>query len=130
MKLRILGNSIRLRLTRADVALFSRSGRVEETLEYGTESTQRLTYGLESSISGAVSLDVEPNRITVRAPRSVVNDWIETDRVGFEAMCASGGGNPISVLVEKDFQCSHGAADDPNRYPNPHEAVREKHNCG
>jgi hypothetical protein len=130
MKLRILGNSIRLRLTRSDVAQFGRSGRVEETFGFGAQPADRLNYSLERSPSGTVELDVTPNRIAIRVPHSVANDWVETRHVGFEAVCRRAVGDEISVLVEKDFQCTHGSPNDPDRYPNPRESGMEKSKCG
>ncbi len=46
MKLRIHGNSLRLRLNQAEVAQFSKTGYIEEALEFGTGA--RFTFSLES----------------------------------------------------------------------------------
>ena len=47
MKLRIQGNSLRLRLTRNEVAQLHDGGRVESSIEFGPGRT--LTYALESA---------------------------------------------------------------------------------
>lgn len=45
MKLRILGNSIRIRLTRPEVEALAGAGHVEETTELG--ATEHLIYRVE-----------------------------------------------------------------------------------
>ena len=44
MKLRINGNSIRLRLTQSEVAEFAETGKLEERIEFGGESNRHLSY--------------------------------------------------------------------------------------
>lgn len=119
MKLRIQGNSIRLRLNRPEVGRFASAGRLEEFLQYGASPCARLSYGLERSTSSeALSVDVGPNRITVLLPEAMAREWTETQRVGFQGVSQTAGGQ-LNILVEKDFRRLHGATKDPDLYPNP-----------
>ncbi len=49
MKLRIQGNSVRLRLTKTEVAQIGKVGTVKETVEFGTAPHQQFVYALTSS---------------------------------------------------------------------------------
>ena len=48
MKPRINNNSLRLRLTPAEVARFAETGRIEETLEFSSEPRRQFAYRLVS----------------------------------------------------------------------------------
>jgi hypothetical protein len=48
-KLRIKGNSLRLRVSRFELAPFQLGGRIEETIRFTEASDAKLTYALESA---------------------------------------------------------------------------------
>ncbi len=118
MKLRIQGNSLRLRLNQAEVAQFSKTGYVEETIQFGPGSS--FSYVLESNskleVPQALFLN---NELRVQMPAGAANDWVTTDRVGVTGEQAQGGAKRLSIMIEKDFKCLHGDDVDPNAYPNP-----------
>lgn len=102
MKLRLVHNSLRLRLGRSEVAQLSEIGRVEERIEFAPAVD--LTYAIESRDDvQETAAKLEAGRITVRIPRSVANEWIATDLVGISGKQAA-----LSILIEKDFPCVHG----------------------
>ena len=122
MKLRIHGNSIRLRLNRKEVAQFSDRACLEEALEWGTGPDQRLVYGLEASQSAPdVGVRCSERAITIILPAALAHVWTSTDRVEISANVPVAAKN-LSILVEKDFRRMHGANNDPDLYPNPLEA--------
>ena len=51
VKLRIEGNSLRLRVSRSELARFLAGARTEETIHLNRSIEARLTYGLESTSS-------------------------------------------------------------------------------
>lgn len=51
MKLRIKGNSLRLRVSRSEVAKLLKGQRVEETIHFAPQSAAPLSYALEQAIS-------------------------------------------------------------------------------
>ena len=57
MKLRIKGNSLRLRVSRSEFTRFLSQSRIEETIHFGPGPEAKLTYGLEST-----HLDTRNNR--------------------------------------------------------------------
>ncbi len=83
MKLRIKGNSIRIRLTRTEVARIASEGYLEEQTSFGT---QKLIYALKRVDSGTgLTAAMEGNKITMFIPSSLSNDWPANQVVGFNA---------------------------------------------
>ena len=120
MKLRILGNSIRLRLTQSEVAAFGEQGRVVEHTRFGLGET--LSYALEASDHiDHLGVRFEDACVTVLVPSASVSGWVDTNQVGLEGEQALGGGEVMTILVEKDFKCLHGPADqiEADAFPNP-----------
>jgi hypothetical protein len=118
MKLRFDGNSVRLRLSQAEVAQFSKTGYVEETIEFAAGAT--LTYVLESSSKAeALAAHYWNGHLRIQMPATEGHDWVTTDRVGVAGEQALAGGKQLSILIEKDFKCIHSDKPEPDAYPNP-----------
>jgi hypothetical protein len=99
MKLRIRGNSIRLRLTKTEVADLSDKGSVEEKTDFGNGIC--LFYSIISSDSTeTVKADFTNNRLEIILPEKVANDWANSETVGLSAIQ-----NNLKLLIEKDFSC-------------------------
>lgn len=101
MKLRIKGNSVRLRLSQQEVSDFAREGRVADHTAFGHN---RLTYSLEESNLRSIAASYKGDKITVFVPTQIKQRWTNTDQVGFDAM-VDFGNEQLEILVEKDFQC-------------------------
>jgi hypothetical protein len=119
MKLRLRKNSIRLRLTKGEVALFNESSVVEEYVDFG-EGT-RFFYRLLSD-NNAVQTDarLEAAGITVVVPSSEAQAWAATEQIGISAERATPDG-VLNILIEKDFTCREPRAngEDDDTFPNP-----------
>jgi hypothetical protein len=115
MKLRIQDNSLRLRVTRKEVAQLCETGRILSALEL--VPGQPLFYTLESSGHiASVTATFHERNVHVSLPANMVAEWAASDRVGIEGKSQSGA----RLLVEKDYQCLHGRAErDPEAYPHP-----------
>src|SRR5215207_5300680 len=101
MKLRIRGNSVRLRLTRSEVDRFAAEGRFEESVDFGP-GKPKLNYALESVIGAAEAFaEFANNTIRIFVPEEEVRVWLNSEQVGIESRQESG----LRVLVEKDFAC-------------------------
>jgi hypothetical protein len=117
MKLRIHGNSLRLRLNQAEVAQFSKTGFFEDSVQFAPGAS--LCYTLEACGQLATAQALYQNgSIRIQIPRADADQWITTDRVSVAAEQPLSGGQPLSILIEKDFQCVHGEPE-PHAYPNP-----------
>jgi len=106
MKIRIKGNSIRLRLTRSDLDRFAKDAYLEEKTEFGNNA---LTYALQRSDSSEeLSADYTANKITVYMPKTYAEKWEDTDEVGYSNKFVFDDGKELFILVEKDFKCIDG----------------------
>jgi hypothetical protein len=115
LKLRIQGNSLRLRLTRKEVAQLQDGGRVESSIEFAPGRT--LAYALEGSPQAtSVTASFDGGAIVVTVPAPLMLEWVEGDRVSIEGPSSAA----VHLLIEKDFQCLHQPGrHDPDAYPNP-----------
>ena len=106
MKLRVQGNSIRLRLLRSEVTRFIEEGRIAETIHFGPGDQASFTYALEHAV-GAVAVEVRymPSEAVVIVPGSEARSWAQTDQVGIYATVTIGRHGDLIVAIEKDFAC-------------------------
>jgi len=117
MKLRMHRNSVRLRLNQAEVAQFSKTGYVEETIELAPGTS--FSYVLESSSTIPIpQASYKNGELRVQIPTSKGMEWATGESVGVSGEQPLGSGKNLSILIEKDFQCLHGDVD-PKAYPNP-----------
>jgi hypothetical protein len=117
MKMRIRGNSIRLRLARGEVAQLASEGRVQERTEFAPGST--LEYAIERRDDvERVGARLEDHRVVVLVPAATVRRFAESDEVGFD-----GTEGKLGILVEKDWQCLKPREEDEgDAYPHPQAA--------
>lgn len=124
MKVRLKGNSIRLRLTRPEVFDLVRAGSVTERTEFAGGGV--LLTRLESEASaGEIGAEFDGGRIVVRVPRGVIERWGSTDVVGIEHEQPLDGGGSLRVLIEKDFECLTPRAGESqaDAFPHPEKAA-------
>jgi len=120
MKVRIYNNSIRLRLSRSEVAEFQATGLVEERLEFGPEMLKMFRCALvREDAAEAVTARYLPGIIEIVVPPSVESRWSNSDQVAIEGSYTRGE-RPISISIEKDFECLHRPVDPAaDAFPNP-----------
>ena len=121
MKLRIRGNSIRLRLSQQNVKVFGEKGRVENSIQFGATAGGKLIYVLESADVKKLKSEFTSNTITVFVPRELAKMWVESQLVGMEHLDATSENDQVQILVEKDFKCMHVRIneDESDSYPHP-----------
>jgi hypothetical protein len=118
MKLRINGNSIRLRLSRSEVARFDAMGHIEDEVEFGP--LNKFSYGMTVVEGFTVSSSYNISGIQVTVPRDVAQDWTRTDLVAISAEQPLGNNRALQITIEKDFQCIHKKSEaNADAYPNP-----------
>lgn len=118
MKLRIRGNSIRLRLLRGEVAEFAVTGTLRETINFGASN---LTYMLRTADdANELSAEFIDNQIIVSVPTETARNWTETEKVSLTGEQKNADGKFLKILVEKDFVCLDRVDDEDNldAYPN------------
>ena len=118
MKIRIQGNSIRLRLSKIDVERLTDEGAV---LEHTTFGSSVLSYAVEqNSDLDQLSASFEDGKITMKIPATYVEDWAINNIVGFEQNVQINQNDTLYLLIEKDFKCLDQTTEDQsNQYENP-----------
>lgn len=120
MKLRILGNSIRLRLTKSEVVQFGETGKVEDMVEFGAVSPG-LCYRLSTTVDDDTPrARFEDHCLSISVPAGEAENWIGSEQIGIEATQLVGDRKFLRIMVEKDFTCLEGrtAEDDSDAFPN------------
>ncbi|UTX48283.1 hypothetical protein [Chryseobacterium sp. MA9] len=112
MKIRIKDNSIRFRLTQSEVAELGQNGVISSFTQF---VDRPFIYSIETTDNEELSAVFIENRIVLKMPKAMINEWISTDRVGFD-----GQSGLVKLLVEKDFVCIDNTLEDQSdNYPNP-----------
>ena len=102
MKLRIRGDTMRLRLKKSEVERIAAGASiVEETHFPGSV----LTFRLDVSESIAISASFDNGCLAVNVPKSKALDWADTDEVSLHEEQRLPGTGRLSILIEKDFRC-------------------------
>ena len=120
MKLRVRDNSIRLRLTQAEVELVRADGLVRGRVPLA--GSNNFEYVLESSPATVKSeAHISNNVLTVRVPEAEILSWSDSDEVSISATQLVDGGDELTILVEKDFAClaPREGEDETDMYPHP-----------
>lgn len=120
MKLRVLDNSIRLRLTRSEVDAVNDSGLVRVRVRFAGSNT--FDYVLESSPATVKpEAHISNNVLTVRLPEMDVQQWAASEQVSIRSAQLLDGDDQLTILVEKDFQClaPREGEDESDMFPHP-----------
>jgi hypothetical protein len=121
MKLRIKGNSLRVRLTRPEVTKLIDIGHIEETIYFSSNEQSRLTYalGVEPDLTSA-TIRYEWPEVVIALPTKEATTWAEDNQVGIYATVDLGLRGTLDLIVEKDFACLDGSdADNLDTFSNP-----------
>lgn len=103
MKLRIKGDSLRLRLTRAEVQSLADSGSVEEHVHIGPQ--EELIYRLRR-VTGRAPLGATfaDGVIEIHVSEQAADRWCTSDLVTLDHTQQQGNVN-LRIVVEKDWAC-------------------------
>ncbi len=106
MKLRIKGNSLRLRVSRTEVARLLSGDCLEDTIHFAPQANATFTYALqlEPSVSRP-AVQYAENKVTIRIPADWANTWGSTDQIGIAEVISLGDMGTLALLIEKDFAC-------------------------
>jgi hypothetical protein len=119
MKLLLQGNSLRLRLSQSEVAQFSKTGFVEDGIQFGAGASFAFTLESMSSLSSPQAV-FSNGWLRIQVPGAEATQWACSDRVSLSGEQPLQSGQRLALLIEKDFQCLHGGEErDPDAFPNP-----------
>ncbi len=118
MKIRVQRHAIRFRLSQSEVATLRTGATLEEAVPFAPAP---LAFRLGGSAATEASFSA--GVVHVALPAAWIRTWADTDQVGMQET-VSPAGQPVTILVEKDFRCLHPGdpADNVDTFPNPLEA--------
>jgi hypothetical protein len=119
MKIRIQGNSVRVRVSRGEVARLANGDAVEQQTMFSRDA--KLIYSVTPLKNlSAATVKFDGAKIAIELPFDEVTNWAGSEQVGIERELRIDAENSLRLLVEKDFECLHSetdAADD--SFPHP-----------
>ncbi len=111
MKLRLLDDSIRLRLSRSEVVAAEQQGVVEGQTRFPDGTV--FQFALEALSTGSLSASYAGDRMVVRLPAAEISTWANDDAaVSLRGELKLPDGAHLKLFVEKDFQCLTGRPDE------------------
>ncbi len=121
MKLRIRGDSLRLRLKRGEVDRIAAGSSIVEETHFPNSV---LTYRLDVSENHEISASFDRGSLVISLPKSKVSDWADSDEVSLSAEQKLTGAGSLTLLIEKDFSClepghHRDGEDDEDTFPHP-----------
>ena len=118
MKIRIKGNSVRIRLTRTEVENLCEHGVISETTRFPSDT---FTYEvLLTDEQENLNASIENTCIRFYLPQKLAENWPDNETVGFDAYVPLDNEATLHLLLEKDFQCLEvRSEDESDQYPNP-----------
>lgn len=118
MKLRILGNSLRFRVTRNEFDRIVAGEEVGERVVFSPQS--HLEYVVLAEDVPELGLSFTEGCLRVALPRALVERWRSPDEVGIRRSLANRAGGTLEVAIEKDYQCIGLTEEDQSdMFPNP-----------
>jgi hypothetical protein len=104
MKIRIRGDSLRLRLSQSDVRALDRDGDVLDELHFPAGASLRCVLRVDAQIE-ELGASFDQHTITVAISPAWARRLVEGDEVGVQCERALDGGRRLALLIEKDFRC-------------------------
>jgi hypothetical protein len=126
VKIRMKGNSLRLRVARSEMARLLKDGHIRETIRFAASPEASFTWALETGTQEKATTTVRcsPGHVAVVVAPAEMQLWQQDDQVGIYARVDAGADEPLEVIVEKDFACLDGSdADNTDTFLNPNLAA-------
>jgi hypothetical protein len=117
MKLRLRGNTLRLRLNQSEVRSLSEGATVESATSFGPGQT--LAYRVVPG-GAAPEARLEGSAIVLHLPAASLGGWAASDELTLEHEQKWNGG-ALRISLEKDLACAHPrqGEDHSDAFPNP-----------
>lgn len=126
MKIRIKGNTVRIRLSRPEVDRFANEGYIEASTPFVSNV---FTYALQvrpDAYGHELSADFKDCVMTMYMPERMAREWTGSEIVGFDTWMNVDNGEKLYLLLEKDFKCLDETVEDQSdNFENP---LAYKHN--
>ena len=120
MKIRLLDDSIRIRIQQKELESLHRTGRVEAETTFGP--AQRLVYSVQAEdLPTPLRANFVQSSIHIEISRAHIDELVETDLVGVSFEQPAGADKSLHILLEKDFKCLTPRPGEEDAFPNPNE---------
>jgi|ERR1700722_9170229 len=121
MKLRIKGNSLRLRISRSEIARLLEGDSLEDTIRFAPAANARFSYSLRIDPSvTTLTVRYTENRVEILLPADRARTWGLSNEVGIAEDISLGDLGTLALLIEKDFAClDRSEEDNQDTFPNP-----------
>jgi hypothetical protein len=101
MKLRIKGDSLRLRISDTEASRLALTGHLEDAIHFAPG--ERLVYSLALSAGvDALTVRYDPGQLAVLVPAAVGRAWLAGDEETLKGRQEAGPGRTMSIKIEKD----------------------------
>ena len=119
MKLRIKGDSLRLRLAQGEMQALAERGEVEDRVSFPGGAALRYRLRIDKS-NTVISCSYASNLIEILVPEAQAQRWCGTDLVTLSAAAATGAGE-LRIVLEKDWAClaPREGEDESDNFPHP-----------
>jgi hypothetical protein len=119
VKLRIKGDSLRLRLSQGEMRTLAERGEVEDRVTFPGGAALRYRLRVDHNnqlVSAAYASDL----IDIRVPRTLSERWCGTDLVTLDASQPLAAG-ALRIVLEKDWAClaPREGEDESDNFPHP-----------
>ena len=116
MKIRIKGNTLRIRLTQSEIEDLKKIGNVKECTEFPAGNT----FSYQVVESNKFECSFKENMVTVGLDSAHIQEWANSDQVSIGGDLNLEKDTKLSILVEKDFKClTERPEDESDMFPNP-----------
>ena len=119
MKLRIKGDSLRLRLTQGEMRQLAERGEVEDRTSFPGGAALRYRLRVDNG-SDEISVSYASNLMEFMLPAALSKRWCGTDLVTLSATQANATGE-LRIVLEKDWAClaPREGEDESDNFPHP-----------
>ena len=119
MKLRIKGDSLRLRLAQGEMRALAEQGEVADRISFPDGATLSYRLRIDQKLND-ISISYESNLIDIRVPKALSERWYGTDLVTLSASQKTAGGE-LRIVLEKDWAClaPRAGEDESDNFPHP-----------
>lgn len=118
MKVRLKGDSIRLRLTQSEVKQLSERTAVHETVHL--TPVNNLSFSLETWHLNVPSIKPSQYHIRISLPAAQVTSWCnDVANLSLSFRLDNGQSNGLALLIEKDLACLTPRPEETDQFPHP-----------
>ena len=111
MKLRIKGNSLRLRVMRSELEQLQRGVKLEESVRFAPDVALRYTLGV-TDLNQPVAVSFASSEISTLISHAQLASWSSPEQVGIYGSLRLDTLSSLEFAIEKDFACLDGTEEE------------------